>query len=179
MTQVLSLPSIARFTIFNHGASIRAENFKFSSVLNLYCPFNKIWGGRMKKKKAVLGLVGILAAVGLVSSFAAAASVTPVLHPESVHYKRLGPCTWYGEDYETKSLSLLGGGWAYASAYFHTCTPCYWYDGKNSGGVYGYADLILVWPRNGLCSVETDTYFSVLGAAREVSASVGVPPGSV
>ncbi len=25
------------------------------------------------------------------------------------YYKKISQCTWYGEDYETKSLSLMGG----------------------------------------------------------------------
>ena len=115
---------------------------------------------------------------GLLSSFVGAASVAPNPAPEGAHYKQLGPCTWYGEDYETKSLSLLGGGWAYASADFHTCTPCYWYNGQNRGGAFGGAELVAVLPVNGPCSVGTDTYVNVWGTPMKVVASVGVPPGS-
>ncbi|WP_456423104.1 hypothetical protein [Thermococcus sp.] len=123
--------------------------------------------------------MGMLVVLGLLSKAVSATAFEPTPRPTGAHYKQLGPCTWYGEDYETKSLSLLGGAWAYASAYFHTCNPCYWYDGINKGGVFGYADLVAVIPRNGLCHVETDVYFTVWGAAMRVIASVGVPPGSV
>ena len=132
----------------------------------------------MQKKKVILGLFSVFIAFGFLSGFVSAAKVTPVPRPEGVHYRQLGPCDWYGEDYETNSLSLLGEGWAFASADFHTCTPCYWYNGQNRGGVFGDASLVAVWPRNGLCSVETDTYFDVQGAAMRVVASVGVPPES-
>ncbi len=47
------------------------------------------------------------------------------------------------------------------------------------GGVFGNADLLEVIPENTLCSVETVTYFDVMGALMKVYASVGVPPGSV
>ncbi|WP_457752008.1 hypothetical protein [Thermococcus sp.] len=130
------------------------------------------------KKKIVFEIFGILVALGFLSSAVSAATIVPTPKPQGVHYKQLGPCTWYGEDYETKSLSLLGGGWAYAAAYFHTCTPCYMYDATNRGGVFGEAELVAVIPRNGLCHAETDVYFDVWGAAMRVIASVGVPPGS-
>ena len=133
----------------------------------------------MRKRKLVLGLFGMFVTAGLLSGFVEAANVAPEPHLENVYYKHLGSCAWYGEDYETNSLSLLGGGWAYASADLHTCTPCYWYNAKNSGGVFGDADLIEVIPMNGLCSVETETYFDVMGAKMKVIASVGVPAGSI
>ncbi|WP_297503318.1 hypothetical protein [Thermococcus sp.] len=132
----------------------------------------------MQKKKLSLSLLGVVIVFGFLSSFVGAAKVTPIPRPQGVHYRQLGPCTWYGEDYESNSLSLLGGGWAYASADFHTCTPYYWYNGQNRGGVFGDAELIAVLPRNGLYSVETDTYFDVEGAAMRVIASVGMPPRS-
>jgi len=175
---VLSLPSIARFTIFNHSVYIRTENFKFSSVLNSYCPFNKIWGGRMKNRKLLVGLLGMLVATGLLSGTVKAASIAPVPRPTGVHYKQISQCEWYGEDIETDGISLLGGIGASASAYFYVCYPPYWYDDTHYGWAYGLGDLWGYYRQNSVYSVGTVAYGDVMGAYFRVIASVGIPPNS-
>ncbi|WP_297512847.1 hypothetical protein [Thermococcus sp.] len=133
----------------------------------------------MKYGRLLLALLGLFATTGLLSGLVNAATVSPTPQPMGVHWKQISACEWYGEDIETKSLSLLGGGGAFASAYFHTCYPTYWHDAQNRGWVFGQADLIMVIPRNDLYTVQTETYFSVFGAVMRVTASVGFPQGSV
>jgi len=127
-------------------------------------------------RKSALVLTVLVFGILLVSSGAvAAAKYHNHPKPASAHYKRIGPCTWYGEDLETKGLAFLGGIGAGASAYFHTCTPYYWYNGKNWGWSYGMGDLWYVYPNNSLYSVETDAYGDVMGAYLKVVASVSIP----
>jgi hypothetical protein len=116
-------------------------------------------------------LLGIL----LMSSAVLAAPSHKNIKPTSAHYKQISQCVWYGEDLETKSVGLLGGIGAGASAYFHTCTPYYWYNGKNWGWSFGQGDLWFVYPNNSLYSVETDAYGDVMGAYLKVVASVSIP----
>ncbi|MCD6524252.1 MAG: hypothetical protein J7K48_04555 [Thermococcus sp.] len=133
----------------------------------------------MKYGKLLLALLGLFASTGFLGGLVNAATVSPTLRPTGVYWKQISTCEWYGEDLETESLSLFGGGGAFASAYFHTCYPFYWHDGQNRGWVFGQAELLMVIPENDLYTVQTETYFDVFGAVMKVIASVSIPPGSI
>ncbi len=120
----------------------------------------------------------MLVTTGLLSGMVEAANMAPVPRPEGVHYKQISKCVWYGEDIETKSMSLLGGIGASASAYFYVCSPSYWYDDTHYGWSYGLGDLWGYYPDNSLYSVGTVAYGDVMDAYLRVFASVGIPPNS-
>ncbi|WP_456366257.1 hypothetical protein [Thermococcus sp.] len=133
----------------------------------------------MQHRKLLLGLLGMLVATGLLSGIAKAASIAPAPQPADVHYKQISKCVWYGEDIETKGISLLGGIGASATAYFYVCSPSYWYDDTHYGWSYGLGDLWCYCPDNSLYSVGTMAYGDVMGAYFGVIASVGIPPNSI
>lgn len=129
-------------------------------------------------KRSVLLPVAVLFGVLLLSSAVLAAPTPKNIKPASASYKQISKCVWYGEDIETKGLPLYGGIGAFASAYFYTCSPSYWYNQGHNAWAWGLATLDYWGPDNSLYSVGTLALGEILDMPLVVIASVGFPPGS-